>query len=187
MNCRYVQSRISAYIDMELTGHEHQLIRSHLGNCLECSREYEQLRRTKHLLRQLPLVAPSTDSAVFLARVRVQKSVSERATVRFGWRPAKWWQMAGGAAAVGVFLWWNSTTTPIGETSFASSQPAPTQTRSVIETSLFKTRPTSPVFVLEPFDQPSFSQSYILPTNYNPFHSIPAYGGFQYGFGVPNR
>jgi anti-sigma factor RsiW len=58
MNCRYVQSRLSAYLDFELSGDEQQLIRSHLEACIECSCEYESLRRTKQLLRQIPTVKP---------------------------------------------------------------------------------------------------------------------------------
>jgi predicted anti-sigma-YlaC factor YlaD len=60
MNCRYVQSRLSAYLDFELSGDEQQLIRSHLEECIECSCEFESLRRTKQLLRQMPIVKPRT-------------------------------------------------------------------------------------------------------------------------------
>jgi anti-sigma factor RsiW len=91
MNCRYVQSRLSAYLDMELTGHEHQLIRSHIENCIECSTEFERLRRTKHLLRQLPVVQSSQGPEAVLVRLRAQRAMaSQNAVIRVGWRSARW-------------------------------------------------------------------------------------------------
>ncbi len=83
MNCRYVQSRLSAYVDCELTGHEQIAIRAHLEQCMECSWEYETLRQTKTLLRQLPVVQPTTSPEWLLARLH-QASTPSR-TVRKGW------------------------------------------------------------------------------------------------------
>jgi hypothetical protein len=70
MNCRYVQSRLSAYLDCELSGAEQQQIRSHLEVCIECSCEFESLRRTKQLLRQMPVVKPRSCPEQVLLRVR---------------------------------------------------------------------------------------------------------------------
>ncbi len=191
MNCRYVQSRLSAYLDMELTGHEHQLIRSHIENCIECSTEFERLRRMKHLLRQLPVVQPSQGPEAVLARLRTQRTaVSQTAVIRVGWRSTRWWQMAAGAAAVGVFLWWNSTVAETrSEATFAASSPAPIPFRSSIEPSLFR-KPSplpSEMFTPVPFNQPVFS-SPILPTNYYPAaNSTPSFEGLYHTFYFQNR
>jgi anti-sigma factor RsiW len=60
MNCRYVQSRLSCYIDGELSGREMILIRRHLDFCRSCDSELESLRATKQLLGSLgvPAVRP---------------------------------------------------------------------------------------------------------------------------------
>lgn len=191
MNCRYVQSRLSAYLDMELTGHEHQLIRSHIENCIECSTEFERLRRTKHLLRQLPVVQSSQGPEAVLVRLRAQRAtVSQNAVIRVGWRSVRWWQMAVGAAAIGVFLWWNSTVaeTP-SDVTFASSTPKPLLFRSSSEPSLFRMRSPLPSEMLNPvpFNQPVFSTP-ILPTNYYPAHnSVPSFEGLYHTFYFQSR
>lgn len=190
MNCRYVQSRLSAYLDMELTGHEHHLIRSHIENCIECSTEFERLRRIKHLLRQLPVVQPSHGPEVVLARLQAQRAVVAQPTVvRVRWWSTKWWQMAAGVAAVGVVLWWNSTvaeTRP--EATFAASSPAPIPFRSSIEPSLFRMRTPLPSEMLTPmpFNQPVFN-SPILPTNYYPVNNMPSFEGLYHTFYFQNR
>ncbi len=53
MNCRYVQSRMSCYIDGELTGREMLLVRNHLSRCAGCDHELEQIVQTKQLLGSL--------------------------------------------------------------------------------------------------------------------------------------
>lgn len=62
MNCRYVQSRLSAYIDSELTGFQQQAIRHHLQHCPECLKEHEQIKQTKRLVNYLR-PAPSPHGA----------------------------------------------------------------------------------------------------------------------------
>ena len=56
MNCRYVESRLSCYVDGELTGREMLVIREHLAGCAECDRQVQQYARLKQLLGSL--VAP---------------------------------------------------------------------------------------------------------------------------------
>ncbi len=53
MNCRKVNSLLSAYVDNEVTGVEQMQIRSHLRTCGCCSDEYESLLLTKRLLSGL--------------------------------------------------------------------------------------------------------------------------------------
>lgn len=104
MNCRYVQSRLSAYLDFELSGEEQQLIRSHLEACMECSAEFESLRRTKQLLRQMPVVKPQSGAEQVLMRVRQVSPVPSRTALRVRWHPPRFWQYAGGFALVAALI-----------------------------------------------------------------------------------
>lgn len=106
MNCRYVQSRLSAYLDCELSGQEQQQIRSHLEQCIECSLELESLRSTKKLLRQMPVVIPARGPEQVLLRIR-QATPAPRRTFVFRWGGRRWWHYAGGFALVASFLLWN--------------------------------------------------------------------------------
>ncbi|OYT71309.1 MAG: hypothetical protein CFK49_03715 [Armatimonadetes bacterium JP3_11] len=106
MNCRYVQSRLSAYLDFELSGVEQQLIRSHLEQCIECSEEFESLRRTKELLRQMPVVASRSGPEQVLLRVR-QATPPPRRAIDITWRAPRWWQFAGGLALATAFMFWS--------------------------------------------------------------------------------
>ncbi|GBC92513.1 hypothetical protein HRbin15_00983 [bacterium HR15] len=104
MNCRYVQSHLSAYIDMELTGIEQQRFRAHLECCLECSAEYETLLRVKHLMRHLPTVAPlRSGEEVMLQRIQEYR-MAQRAPRRTLFH-TRWWRYAWGAAAVALAIW----------------------------------------------------------------------------------
>ena len=106
MNCRYVQSRLSAYLDFELSGDEQQQIRSHLEECIECSCEFESLRRTKQLIRQLPVVKPHGCPEQILLRIRQSQPMPPRRAFKIRWRAPRLWQYAGGLAlAAGIVLW----------------------------------------------------------------------------------
>lgn len=50
MNCKAVESRLSAYLDGELTGEEMLEMRAHLGRCAGCAGEMAELRLLKSLL-----------------------------------------------------------------------------------------------------------------------------------------
>ncbi len=66
MNCRKVQSLISAYVDCELPGVEMLSIRQHLSECSECSFEYESLLRVKRVFGSM---APKTPSPALTERI----------------------------------------------------------------------------------------------------------------------
>lgn|GEM_PF-6985318 len=53
MNCRRINSLLSAYIDKELTGEEMMAVRSHLYYCEGCQAEYEALVQTKRIISAL--------------------------------------------------------------------------------------------------------------------------------------
>lgn len=125
MNCRYVQSRLSAYLDFELSGEEQQLIRSHLEQCMECSAEFESLRRTKQLLRQMPVVKPQSGPEQVLMRVRQAPPVAPRPAMRFRWHPPRFWQYAGGFALVAALIFFGRTeNTDVQPMTTASPLPA---------------------------------------------------------------
>ncbi|MCE5323992.1 zf-HC2 domain-containing protein [bacterium] len=63
MNCRRVVSLMSAYVDGELTGAEMLEIRRHLGDCTDCTEEYESIRLVKQMLFRLDAVKPRQDLA----------------------------------------------------------------------------------------------------------------------------
>lgn len=120
MNCRYVQSRLSAYLDMELSGVEQQQIRSHLEQCIECSCELESLRLTKQILRQMPVVVPTSGPERVLLRVRQSASAPRRGVV-FNWRATRWWQYAGGFALATAFVFWSQSKEPTADTDVSNT------------------------------------------------------------------
>lgn len=56
MNCRRIQSMLSAYLDGELTGEEMIAVRHHVAGCEFCSDEYHSLQVVKRLLGSMDLV-----------------------------------------------------------------------------------------------------------------------------------
>lgn len=197
MNCRFVQSRLSAYVDCELTGNEQQAIRAHLEHCLECSQEYETLRKTKSLVRQLPLVQPTTSPEWLLARIH-QNSVPSR-SARWGWKQVRWWHFAGGVALVSAFMIWdarsNSTETPFAET--VSSPALASQSVPRFEPNYSPALPAVPEVSVSPTRSSLFqsSSSPYLPTNSywtqqpDPYavNQWQVMGGFQPTFGLMPR
>ena len=53
MNCRKVNSLLSAFIDGELTGNEQLQVRQHLRICAACAEEHDSLQQTKQILARL--------------------------------------------------------------------------------------------------------------------------------------
>ncbi len=66
MNCRKVQSLISAYVDCELSGMDMLAIRHHLSNCSYCSEEFEC---TLTIKRAYGSLTPEQPSEQFLASI----------------------------------------------------------------------------------------------------------------------
>jgi predicted anti-sigma-YlaC factor YlaD len=61
VNCRKVNSLLSAYMDGELPGVEQLQIRQHLRDCCCCNDEYETLLSTKRMLSGLCVKQPRVD------------------------------------------------------------------------------------------------------------------------------
>lgn len=54
MSCNSVQSKLSAYVDGEMSAVEMQSIKSHVANCNECMEAMVQYRAVRATLRDLP-------------------------------------------------------------------------------------------------------------------------------------
>jgi predicted anti-sigma-YlaC factor YlaD len=61
MNCKYIQTRLSVYLDGELSGSDSLLIRDHLSTCIECQAELKQIKTVSNLLSCLPPVPEPDD------------------------------------------------------------------------------------------------------------------------------
>jgi anti-sigma factor RsiW len=97
MNCKSVQTYLSAYLDGELAGPESLQVREHLGCCRECQTEEHQLRSLKSLLRSLPSFQPSAGfEDRLVATVISKREQVSLLSMRFNWR----W--LGGLAAASV-------------------------------------------------------------------------------------
>lgn len=59
MNCRRVNSLMSAYIDGELAGVEMLAIKRHLSACSACREEFESIRSVKRLMSTMAYVTPN--------------------------------------------------------------------------------------------------------------------------------
>lgn len=104
MNCRYVESRLAAYMDGELEGAEMLRVRSHVLECPDCGKELEELRFVKAALGNLP--ARRADEG-FEQRLLDGIAQAERKTVtvpglrvKFGWGGVAVASMAAVCAAI---------------------------------------------------------------------------------------
>ena len=84
MNCKSVQSRLSAYIDRELTGHELLSIRDHLRDCTDCRIEENAVREFKCLLGGLTEIEPPAGFADRLCASVIRSAPAPQPA--FSWR-----------------------------------------------------------------------------------------------------
>ena len=61
MNCEMLQSRLSAYLDGELSGRDMLAVRSHVHQCPECAKVLEIERLTKEAIAGIPTIEPPAD------------------------------------------------------------------------------------------------------------------------------
>jgi anti-sigma factor RsiW len=59
MNCRYVQSRLAAYLDRELSPNERAAVRAHLSECAACQSDFAEAERIKNTIASLSSIEPS--------------------------------------------------------------------------------------------------------------------------------
>ncbi len=63
MSCNAVQSKLSAYVDGEMSGVEMQTIRKHVNHCEDCQGQVDYLKSVQMVLRGLP---PTPEAAANL-------------------------------------------------------------------------------------------------------------------------
>jgi predicted anti-sigma-YlaC factor YlaD len=85
MNCNQVQSRLSSYLDSELSGREMVAVRSHLDSCEACRAEETAERHLKELLSDLCVREPSAD---FEQRLLANVMTAHESRTHHRWRPA---------------------------------------------------------------------------------------------------
>jgi anti-sigma factor RsiW len=84
MNCNSVQTRLSAYLDRELSGNELLELRAHLAECRECRTEETELRNLKLMLGGLEAPQPSDDLCDRLCCAVLQEA--RKSEQRWSWR-----------------------------------------------------------------------------------------------------
>lgn len=103
MNCKSVQSQLSAYIDNELSGCEMHLVRAHLAQCAACAAEELDIRRLKGLLSSGAHAEPASDFEERLVQhVFAGRSCEERRQARV-FAPVRFMTVAAAAAAAAYF------------------------------------------------------------------------------------
>jgi anti-sigma factor RsiW len=86
MSCNTIQTKLSAYIDGEMSGSEMLLTRSHVNHCPRCQSELESLKSIQMVLRGLP-VGP--EPSPFLPSLMKQRVVArKRNRLRLGFMVA---------------------------------------------------------------------------------------------------
>jgi len=103
MNCCFAKSRMSSYLDGELSGDEMLAMRRHVENCGTCRARYESESAAKRLITALPERDPSPGF-----EARVMDAVRTASGKEMPEHPSVWptarMALALAAAAVAVFL-----------------------------------------------------------------------------------
>lgn len=103
MNCRLVQSRLSAYIDGELGGVEMLAVRDHVARCKRCGAELEDLRSLKTLLTRCAVPEPCRN---FEDRLLANVYAHQQRRVQSTWRATLFASLGTAAAAMTVTTVW---------------------------------------------------------------------------------
>lgn len=85
MNCRKVQSQLSAFADGELVGMQMLTLNRHLNECAACRRELDQVLELKSALGSLASAEPTAEFKMRLRdAVRTESQRHRRAQPAFG-------------------------------------------------------------------------------------------------------
>lgn len=101
MNCQFCRSRLSSYVDGELSASEMLAIRRHLEECAGCDCAYQSSLEVKRLVGNLPS-EPAPEALELRLLESVRKEADVRTVVAGGW-PNFGVAIALGAAAAIVF------------------------------------------------------------------------------------
>jgi anti-sigma factor RsiW len=99
MNCKSVQTNISAYLDQELTRSEMLEIRAHIAGCETCQEEELSVLTLKSLLCEGPTVEPSAD---FEERLLLSV-MGDRSPAAQQRQKISYWMLTSVAAAAMIF------------------------------------------------------------------------------------
>lgn len=113
MTCFIAQNELSAFVDDALEATRAAELQAHLTGCADCTRELQEIRRVRTMLRTLPVQRASRD---FLAKVTAKaqrKSVFERAASALAPllqlpRPAQAGLALAASLVVAVTVFWNN-------------------------------------------------------------------------------
>jgi len=72
--CWRVGSRLSGYVDGVLAHAERREVSVHLRECGKCALRYEELSRTRGLVKKLPSMAPPSELSVRLREMALQEA-----------------------------------------------------------------------------------------------------------------
>ncbi|MDQ2985213.1 MAG: zf-HC2 domain-containing protein [Armatimonadota bacterium] len=126
MNCSFVSSRMSCYIDGELPGDEMLSLRRHVESCASCRKQFETEKRLKRVLGTLPEREASPDfEGRLMAAVR-QAGAGQSESSASVW-PSGRMALALAAAAVAIFCVFalkgnNQVVQPVGGNEIALDQ-----------------------------------------------------------------
>ena len=87
MNCQEINSQLGALLDRELEPAQASMMRSHLGQCIECQGELERLRALKTAMQSVesPAVSSRLDERV-MAAFQLQHGRAGAISKVFSWR-----------------------------------------------------------------------------------------------------
>jgi hypothetical protein len=71
MSCNSIQSKLSAYIDGEMSGYDMQDLRAHVNNCKDCQAELYGLKAVQSILREMP----ATPEPPSMVEIKLEKRV----------------------------------------------------------------------------------------------------------------
>lgn len=102
MNCRIVRSKLSEYVDQELSGREMLAIREHTATCSSCAHELNRELKLKTMLGSLKGAEPSIGFESRLIEAVLSQSSPAKVQSRLPWRHAFFAAAAGAAIIFGV-------------------------------------------------------------------------------------
>jgi anti-sigma factor RsiW len=86
MHCKWVEARLSAYVDGELVPHERLMVRRHVADCVLCAQELSDAESLKRLLSGLEAPEPDAefeDRLMRAVRAQTKPVPSRRPLVAF--------------------------------------------------------------------------------------------------------
>ena len=141
MNCKAVQSNLSAYLDRELGHDEFYEVRAHLVACSECQMEEQDLRCLKSLLSEMPSPEPSVDF-----ESRLIGSLRQPAARKVSRLPFQLWAAAVFACLALLSAFFTLKLKYGAQVAVASAKPAPSFAAEVRQDQVYEADASDPHF-----------------------------------------